>query len=328
MPPELDPNTLPDIDSDQIQDPPEQTALDVVNAAIDGVSQGSEEFTPAEKKEEAPVVVAEKPAEAAPKAEAKPEEDLTKMPEGLGEKAQVRFQKLAEGVKERDGKIEQLTAQVTEIQEAHNWLRENVLTDEQAASDLVVFADYRKALVSGDFGSAMQILQEQANQLALASGQQVQVDPLNSFPDLRQRVNELQLDMPTALEIARSRQQQHIGMQQRQQEQERTAQHEQFQQAANDTITKIDQMAMQWSKTDPDYAAKEAIILRQIPQLMQTMPVHLVPNQVRILYESLSSVQAPQPRSNVAPLRPTGAAGGSAKPQSAQEAIDQALGYR
>lgn len=300
------------------------SALDAVNAALDGMDPDAESFSAPKKPEE------QQPKQPEAKDAAQPgkEEDPYKMPEGLGEKAQARFQSLVESNKEKDTKIEQMTAQVTDMQEAQTWLRENLLTDEQAAADLVGFADYRKALTSGDYQTAQAILQEQVNQLALISGQQLQADPLKDFPDLRQRVDGLELDMASAMEIAKARQFQGLQQQQAQRQQQSQQQQQEQQQMVEQTLSAVDALAVKWSQNDPDYPAKEAIIQQQLPRILKTVPLAQVPAQVEILYDSLAGVVSQQPKPNVRPLRPMGASGGNAVPQTSLEAVDQALGYR
>ena len=255
-------------------------------------------------------------------AAAKAEDDLS-MPEGLSQKAQERFTTLVNRVKERE-------AQVSETQETLGQFREMIQSTGTSPQEFSQAIDYMRMVKHGDFEGALRIMDEQRQMLSIAMGRPLPgADPLAQFPDLRARVDGYQMDEQTALEIARSRVQQgHIqSEQQRHEQSEQQAQ--QAQQSRQQAIMQIDQLGQQWSKTDPDFTAKEDIILKQLPEIAKNFPPAMWPQQVRILYNTLSSMPMQQHRqaNNPAPLRPSGQGGGQRQPKTMLEAMEMGLGY-
>lgn len=252
---------------------------------------------------------------------AKPTDELA-MPEGLTPKAQERFQTLVSRVKEREETLAAVTRDMEEFR--------SVITETGASpQDFSQALDYMRMVNHGDLQGALQLLDNQRRQIALALGQPLPgADPLSEFPDLRQRVDNYQMDEAAAIEIARSRMnQQRIGEQRQQHEQSVRAQ-EAAQAERSGALSQIDQMSAQWAKTDPDYAAKEGIILNQIKSIAEQFPPAMWPHQVRMLYETISAMpRAETRRASPAPLRSSGQAGGSRQPSSMLEAIQTGLNY-
>lgn len=259
--------------------------------------------------------------------ETKPEEETKSdsddaPPENLSKKAQERFHNLVSKVKEKDEHISRLTADLEGIR--------TVMRDTGASpEDFAKAFDYMKAITSGDMDHVASVIREQVRQYTLMTGKQLQFeDPLNGFPDLRERVNSYQMDENTALEMARYRNQQ---MQQQQymrqtQEQQQRSQYES--QLRNQAISQVAQLGDEWAKTDPDYTFKEDAILKQIPAIKANFPPQLWPQQVRLLYETMSSMPIHKPvANNPAPLRASGQAGGARQPTSMLEALQAGLGY-
>lgn len=260
---------------------------------------------------------------AAPAAPAKPDapEDITAMPEGLGAKAQERFQKLANGIKERDEQIQQAQQQLSYVRDT---FQNNGITREQFEQAASVVG----AINRGDFKAAQQILTEQLRQLSLMTGETLPgVDALAEFPDLRQKVDSLLIDEATALETARYRKQQ-ATLQQRQQAQQQTQQAEQqTQQAVQSAQVEVDRFCKRMAATDLDYAAIEKLLLPRIPKLLQGVPPaqwpEMVQNQYELIKESGLAFRQPATAAApaAAPLRPMGAGSGQPKPTSMEEAM-------
>ena len=260
-----------------------------------------------------------------PAAEVKPEEhaeDDLEIPEGLSKKAQERFTTLVSRVKERE-------AQAHEANEQIGQFREMIKSTGTTPQEFSQAIDYMKMVKHGDFEGALRIMDDQRRMLSIAMGRALPgADPLAQFPDLRQRVDGYQMDEQTALEIARSRMQQnHIQTAQQQQDQAQQ-QAQNVQQTRQQAVSQIDQMGQQWSKTDPDFRAKEDIILKQLPEIARNFPPSQWPQQVKILYNTLSAMPMQRQVANTpAPLRASGQGGGARQPKTMQEAIDMQLGY-
>ena len=265
-------------------------------------------------------------AQSAPKPAVDPlkpaaEDDPTAMPEGLGQKAQERFQKLAGTVKELTQQTQALNEQVGYVRDT---FQQHGITQpqfEQAAAVLGM-------LNSGDYRGALKVLDDQRKQIAIALGEPLPgVDALEGFPDLRRRVDGLLMTEADAIELARHRQTQ--GAQQQQREQFQTQQREQQsqQQAVQSAQTAVDTWWKQMAATDIDATAIEAKLLPHIPALLQGVPpaawANVIQSQYKILKEAAGSFRRqPLPQGGGDPLRPTGS--GSA-PQQRPGSMEEAM---
>lgn len=261
------------------------------------------------------------PAKKLPEVVAKPEDDMA-MPEGLSQKAQERFTKLVNRVKEHE-------AQVSEISGTLGQFREMIQSTGTSPQEFSQAIDYMRMVKHGDFEGALKIMDDQRRMLSLAMGKPLPgADPLSQFPDLRQRVDGYQMDEQTAMEIARTRMMQNQQQEQVQRQQQDQQQTQRQQQERSQSIQQIDQLGQQWAKTDPDFTFKEDIILKQLPEIAANFPPSMWPQQVRILYNTLSAMPMQRaPAHNPAPLRPSGQQGGARQPKSMLEAMEMGLGY-
>ena len=261
------------------------------------------------------------PAKATDPAAVKTEDDLA-MPDGLSQKAQERFTTLVNRVKERE-------AQVAETQGTITQFREMIQSTGTTPQEFSQAIDYMKMVKHGDFEGALRIMDEQRRVLSIAMGRPLAgVDPLAQFPDLRQRVDGYQMDEQTALEIARSRTYQQQAQTAQQQQDHAQQQAQSVQQSRQQAVMQIDQLGQQWAKTDPDFTVKEDIILKQLPEIARNFPPSQWPQQVKILYNTLSAMPMQRQVANTpAPLRASGQGGGARQPKTMQEAIDMQLGY-
>jgi hypothetical protein len=259
-----------------------------------------------------------------PAGEEKPEvaENDEEPPEGIGKKAQERFRAMVARVKEKDAEIEHLHRDLGGIR---NLMRETGGTPEDFSKSF----EYIRAIRRGDLQQARDILEDQIRQISVATGKPFgAVDPLAQHPDLRERVDAFQMDEQTALEMARHRL--------AQQEQQQAAQQFHARQQAEVTqartrqqaIAEIDRLGSEWAKSDPDYAAKEAVIARQAQLIAQQFPPSQWAAQVRLMYQTISAMPQPKPASHSpAPLRASGQTAGARQPSSMLEAIQGGLGY-
>lgn len=262
---------------------------------------------------------------AAPAAQAaKPEEpaaaddDITKMPEGLGQKAQQRFQALANGLKEARTELEGAKQQVAYVQQQ---FQQHGVSQPQFEQAVAVIGMLNK----GDYRSALRVLDEQRRQIALAIGEPLPgVDALSEFPDLRQRVDDLQMTEADAMEVAKLRRQQAM-QQQHAQAQKQAWQSQQAEQQAFDAgMRAVDQWAKTTAATDLDYPRIEKLLMPRLQQMLQGVdPRHWV-SVVRAQYETIKEA-AGQFRSPATatpdPLRPAGAGATQRAPTSMHEAM-------
>lgn len=265
---------------------------------------------------------AKKPEGDAKTADATKPEDELAMPEGLSQKAQDRFKTLVSRVQEGQVALEQANADL-------NGVRQMINDSGASPQEFVQALDYMRMIKTGDFETALRIIDDQRRQISLAMGKPLPgADTLAGFPDLRQAVDSYQMSEQTAIEMARMRTaQQHIAETQQQQasQQQRQTDYANLRQRA---VADIDRMGATWAKTDPDFAAKEDIILKQLPTIAANFPPNVWAQQVKILYETLSAMPAPAQRSsNPAPLRPSGQSAGARQPGNMLEALQAGLGY-
>lgn len=247
----------------------------------------------------------------------KPEtpEDITKMPEGLQPKAQERFQALANTNRELSTKVETLDRQVSYIRET---FQSHGITQPQFEQA----AQFVGAINKGDFNSALQILDQQRMQLALAMGKPLPgVDALSDFPDLRQEVDNQQITEARALEIARHRLGQHAANQHAETQRQAQQNQQQEQKAVEQGLSAVDKFCRDMQATDIDFASVEAKLLPRIQSLIAGVPPHLWVEKVKTHYELIKEVAAPRPTPPQTFLRPTGTASPSAVPKSMHEAM-------
>lgn len=288
---------------------------------LEAIQEGLKAESPEEAKpEEAkPEEVAE---EVKPEEEAKPENE-DEPPEGISKKAQERFRSMVAKVKEKDAEIERISNDLGGIRK--------IMQDTGGKpEDFAKTFEYIRALNHGDFDHARNILEDQIRQLTIATGKPFnQVDALSQFPDLRERVNAYQMDEQTAIEMARHRAAQQAQLREQQQYQQRAQIEQHSIQVRQQAIAEIDRLGAEWAKSDPDYAMKEGMITAQAKLISEQFPPQQWPAQVRLMYQTISSMPVPRQQINQpAPLRASGQSAGSRQPNSMLEALQSGLGYQ
>ena len=270
----------------------------------------------------APAVAAAAPAAApAAQAQAAPaDDDITKMPEGLGAKAQERFQKLANGIKERDAQIEEARSQLSYVQQT---FQQHGVKQEQFEQAVGVIG----MLNRGDYRSALKVLDEQRRQIALQIGEPLPgVDVLSDFPDLREKVDGLLMSEADAAHVASLRRQQQQHQQAQQAQRQQFEQQQASQQAFAQGQAAVDAWAKRAAATDLDYPAIEKILLPKIGALLEGVPpgqwARIVQTQYELIKESGATFRRPAPTVTTPdPLRPAGSGAGASKPTSMFEAM-------
>lgn len=278
-------------------------------------------------------------AVAKPEPEAKPDPNAdmyAPLPEHNQRKTHERFQKLVDSHKEISTKFESTAQEVTQLKGTLQQyeaglqpLREMGFDSQEAVADLQQFSQYRKALASGNIDAAMGLLQQQMQQLALASGRRVEVNPLQAFPDLSERVRVGDVDEATALELARSRYTQGVQSRQHQQQQQVNASSEAQTRAIREGAQAVDAAVVELMKS-PDYAAVEPALIPKLADIKRNYLPHQWAGVIKQTYDYerrlLAAQQSQAQTSRPAPLRGSGHMGGQPAPKSAAEAAMQALG--
>lgn len=312
--------------------PPPGTAADAALAAMDMTPETGD--TPAI---EQPIADPALPVDAAQEKtpEKKPLEakvitdDDLKPPENLSRKGNERFGVLVNGYKAEKTRADTAETELTQHRESFKALQDLGFNDEASGRDLIEFAKFRQALSSNP-QTAMQTLQGMMRKIEMNTGLRAQnTSALESFPDLVDLVNGEKMGYDHALEVARARESQQSQQRQNQQYQERQQQDFQSHQAMESSIARVEQLESQWRSTNPDYAAIHPHIQAEMQVIAQQFPAAQWPQQVELLYKSLSRAMSSQARPNVGqptPLRGNGHAASRAAPKSAAEAALMALG--
>ena len=248
------------------------------------------------------------------------------MPDGLKPESQQRFQALANSNKEWEAKHQELSTKVEtlsrQVEYVHQTFTENDIKQpqfEQAAS-------FIGAVNRGDYEIAEQILMQQLEQLAIASGKPMPgVDALQQFPDLRAKVDEGKASESIALELARHRLG-HQALQTRHQTEQRTQQeHQQTQQETQQGLAAVDKFCRAMQSSDLDYDAIEKRLLPQMQGLLEGVPPKLWEAKVKTAYqmikETAGTFRQPAPAAASTILRPTGQGAPATAPKSMFEAM-------
>lgn len=261
--------------------------------------------------------------------QAKPkDEDLTRPLEGkVSPDTQQRFQKLTHALKERDAQVQEITKQAQYHEKRANEFV-SILNDAGIGPDeFGGFVDFRSALRSRNFDQAEAYLKAQLREFAIATGRNLAGDVstvLDEFPDLAQRVQNMELTEQAALEVARARRVEAAVRQRHEQHQQHTQAAQQFQQSRTEALRSVAQQVAQWKRDDIDFAAKEAKIAAQMKRLRDVPPQQWLA-KVQEYYELLNegaSLSKPPSGDIERPLRGgAGPAAASRQPASMYEAM-------
>lgn len=291
-----------------------KSLLEAISASVDG------------KKPEPVVDLAAKdPKNAAPAADpvkdAKPE-DLTVMPDGLAPKAQERFRALANVNKEVTAEVESLRAQTAYI---GTTFKEHNITREQfeMATGLI------GAMNRGDWQTVITGMKEQMRQVALLSGKHIEgIDALSAMPDLKEKVDNLQLTPEDAAEMARARTERAINHQRAQQSQRDLREHQQTQQqeqqherARQQAIVAVDRLCADLKSSDLDFGRIEAALLPRVGELFADLPPAKWAEAFQRQYTLMKSMGAPARGNSAGTLRAGGANNPVAKPADMFQAM-------
>jgi hypothetical protein len=284
-----------------------KSLLEAISAAVPGESEEKPAEAAKPVEEAKPDEAAAKPAE---------EEDLTKMPDGLSQKAQERFQKLAHMNKELTGRVDEITQAVEPFRQA---LQENGVQREQFDQAAAVIGMMNK----GDLQGALNVLDEQRRMISLAMGKPLPgIDALSDFPDLREAVDTMQITEGHALEIARTRSQQLQGQRITEQRQQQERATQQNQEVVSAGLQAVDAFTKKMMATDLDYAAIESKLLPRVPKLLAGVPPNMWADTVSEAYQLIKEAGGVNRQSTTAPaLRPTGTPSPASAPKNMLEAM-------
>lgn len=243
----------------------------------------------------------------------------------LSERAQQRFERLATRAREAAKQAETYRQQVEGWQEM---VRESRASPEEFAQAI----EYMRLIHSDDPDEqrqALKVLEAERAALAKRLGEPVAgVDLLSDYPDLQQRVKDMEIDEQTAHEIARARIMEQRQRERIQQQQSSRAQQQTQQTRIQQAAAQLNALGERLAKEDPDYTRKLEILKKHvIPRIRRLPPEEWAAafeDQYRMLDE-LAPAVAPKPRVNTGTRRAGAAGGGRPEPKSMEEAIAQSL---
>jgi hypothetical protein len=339
----VDPEAPGDVQDDdqQTDGGGENETVDAGEAAWDAIQSGD-----VEQETDAQQESAETDAEKAAKTEQENQEqgqdqqvsdsdksitdDDLKPLEGAKASTQERFQKITEGYKSEKQRADTLAEENSRYKESFDSLRQLGFNDEAAANDLVEFSNYRTVLASGNVEQFQQIMSAQIKQFQDMHGKPVQIGGsiINDHPDLKQKLENMEIDEPTALEVARARNLQNRASRETQRQNEQVQASQQSQQVINDAVGQVVSMEEEWRKTDPDFNAILPELKEAITEIRTKFHPTQWPSAIEMQYKTIKKALALRETQNrqTTPLRGNSHMSGNRQPGSMQEAVLMEMG--
>lgn len=281
-------------------------------------------------KEPEPAAAAETPAVVPPVADpakpAEPEKPEAKTPEQA--KAEVEAEIVKLGLDKKDKttaeRFRELHGRAAEVEPLRNELaaarqrvtewEETVLSTGAPPEQFATAMNYLTLLNSGNpenLEVAFAQVEEEYHALAKLLGKAAgSVDPLQDHPDLQAKIAALDIDRDTALELVRLRTRDKlVGATTN----IRTEQ-DQATRAQNDGLAAVAALGNELRATDPQFAAKFAMVKPLVEQIQTSYPPAQWPALIRQLWANIpampTAVTAPAPKPTVAPMRPGASSAG------------------
>lgn len=260
-------------------------------------------------------------------------EDDLKMPEGLSQGSQERFQKLSNGYKEAKAELEQVRQSEQAAIAANMEFVQTMDSIGAGPEQLDIFVNYMDSIKNKNYEQAYKILSSELKQLSSVMGKEVSgVDLLADYPDLQNDVDNLEMSRERAIEIATARNVQNANKVQTERATQSQAQQENAKRVAQEAVLSIDSAMSELQRTDINYAAKEKIIMDKSKgqSLLEKIFAENTPDrwlsQLRLVYDAIQ-VAKPERQVHRNSLRPSGG-GGEAEPNTMKEAISRGLGLQ
>lgn len=257
-------------------------------------------------------------------------DDDLKAPEGINTKARERFEKLVERVKETDRQYQELDGKFRGIE---TLLKGTGATPELWGRVLTAMR-YANSGDTGEARRALEILDGYRAEVARVAGVPIEgVDMLSDFPDLRQKVDNGDVDEASAAEIAASRRAQarsrDATAQQHTQQQADAAVQEARTKAGSD----LDALGADLAGKDVDYPKKFAILRDRgvIDRIAKNVAPQNWVEVFRSAYDALGDVAAaqrtPAPPAGEQPMRRSSKSGSgpNGQPKTVAEAVRMAV---
>lgn len=331
----------------EIQDPNKDVDVNAIDAEPTVIDQSPEDAVldaiglgenPAEKESGEEPEDADPKAGSDEKAKEEPEDagnkELTDADlEPLGSKNEAtnkRFQKVTEGYKQEKQRNEALSAEVARFKQSFEALNNLGFNDEAAANDLVSLSEYRKIIKAGDVEGFREAIANQIRQFEAAHGKKVNVSAsgLDNHPDLKAKVESLEMDEDVALELARSRVINERIQRDSQAKVDNQSATAEFNQVLSQSVADVEALQAHWEKNDPDYLAVLPHLQTQIEEIGKKYPPAQWASLIDLQYKSLKKalIQAGGQVGRTLPLSGNSRTSTKPAPSTPEEAVLQSLG--
>ena len=245
------------------------------------------------------------------------------------ERSQERYRQLAERARAAE---EEAAAVRKSGEELYKIMSESGVTPD----DLTNYFEYYKSLNSGQVDQAAQWWSNLEKTHSKLTGSRVgNTDPLDNHPDLKEKVEGFDMSEDAARELASLRdysermklREQHMA-EMGQQTAEQQRQQQEVAQYANSAAMELDKWSAEMKAKDPNFEAKEALLLERAQEQFPNMHPAYWPEFVAREYAYLSkAMPASEPRAKAPNTIRPGASGKSVstEPKNISDALDNAL---
>lgn len=253
------------------------------------------------------------------------------MPDGLKPEGQKRFQTLVNENKELTAQLAGITQAAGSLERAGAIIQNALAMQETFQQNGVRREQFDQAMEAvgminrGDLMGALKVLDEQRALISMAIGKPLPgADPLAQFPDLRSKVDNLQITEEDAIEMARNR----VALRGRQQADQRQHQEQttqaQAEQAHRAGVNAVDAVCKRLMQSDLDFATIEPLLIKEIEGgLFQGIPpsqwARIVEKTYGLIKQTAGTVRSQAPAATV--LRSTGGESPRQAPKTMHEAM-------
>lgn len=240
-----------------------------------------------------------------------------------------RFEKLRDIYKETKGELDTLRSENESYKQSFNELRNLGFTDEAAAEDLINFASYRNVIANGDAEQFKQIIEQQIQQFEELHGKRVSVSAsiIDTYKDIREKVDALELDPDDALEIARARRARERLSREQETVNIQTQNAQQQEIVLNKAIDEVSRFDEAMKRSDPDFNAIKEKLKPFLPRIAKEYPPEKWLSTIQLQYETIKQSFESGRGGNIEPLRSNGNKQGSPAPKNLQDAVLQDFGF-
>jgi len=257
-------------------------------------------------------------------------EDDLKPLDSKNKDTNARFTKVTEGYKAEVAKVEKLTSDLVRYEESIEGLRQLGFTDANAASDLVEFSAFRHTLATGDVDKFRAIIEQQVQQFEALHGKKVAISgsALDEYPELKAKVESLDLSEDDALEIVKGRKITERANREVQQRQQSQQSNEQIEAVREEAFTNIATMQANWKKTDPDYEAVMDELLPEMATIAKNFPPAQWASIIERDYKQIKKLLVQgAAKQTTDPLRGNARMTSKTAPTSVEEAVLAEMGF-